>query len=181
MNYGQSNAWTIDEEKKLTELCQHSHLYTASEMAEVLGKSRHAVIAKIRRKNIHWTNTRKPADPNKPKRVFSGKNVNYSIERKERNGIGIAQKIFQKSKKFHAPSGLIGDALWAGNGIRVIDLSNYQCRWPAKDSEMGDKQFCGLPVCEATPYCLDHARAAFQFVPAKRSIPKETPSVERVE
>jgi hypothetical protein len=180
MTNGYDNKWTIDEEKKLVDLCQDSHLYTASEMAAKLGKSRNAVIGKIHRRNIHWRKTREPPDPNaprkeKPTRIFSGKNANYSIERKERNAIKPRKP---KPSPF---AGLLGsDALWAGKGIPLDGAPPTACRWPFLDS-FGRHSLCCGQLIYAGMYCEDHYVMSKVTSTRHRSIvaPK-TPIVEQV-
>ncbi len=43
-----------------------------------------------------------------------------------------------------------------------LKTTERQCRWPHGDPRSRDFKFCGCEAVEGLPYCLDHARAAYQ-------------------
>ena len=46
--------------------------------------------------------------------------------------------------------------------VTLLDLSEKVCRWPLGHPGEEDFQFCGKPVNQGTPYCLDHCAVAYQ-------------------
>ena len=53
-------------------------------------------------------------------------------------------------------------------GIAVTKAGERHCRWPIGDPRSPDFRFCGCSAHEGLPYCIDHARVAYQTV-SKRS------------
>jgi len=49
-------------------------------------------------------------------------------------------------------------------GIAVTKAGERHCRWPVGDPRSPDFRFCGCPSHEGLPYCVDHARIAYQNV-----------------
>ena len=74
------------------------------------------------------------------------------------------------------------DGIKRSEGIAVTKAGDRHCRWPVGDPRSPDFRFCGCNVHEGLPYCIDHARVAYQNVGKKyRSTEtQETPSVQRV-
>jgi GcrA cell cycle regulator len=49
-------------------------------------------------------------------------------------------------------------------GIAVTKAGDRHCRWPVGDPRSPDFRFCGCPAHEGLPYCVDHARVAYQNI-----------------
>jgi GcrA cell cycle regulator len=49
-------------------------------------------------------------------------------------------------------------------GIAVTKATERHCRWPVGDPRSPDFRFCGCTANEGLPYCVDHARVAYQNV-----------------
>ncbi|MDD5587101.1 MAG: GcrA family cell cycle regulator [Alphaproteobacteria bacterium] len=49
-------------------------------------------------------------------------------------------------------------------GIAVTKAGERHCRWPIGDPRSPDFRFCGCNCHEGLPYCVDHARVAYQTV-----------------
>ena len=49
-------------------------------------------------------------------------------------------------------------------GIAVTKAGERHCRWPVGDPRSPDFRFCGCDAQEGLPYCVDHARVAYQNV-----------------
>ena len=47
-------------------------------------------------------------------------------------------------------------------GIKMIDLKERMCRWPLGDPKDPEFNFCGCNTVPGMPYCVDHARMAYQ-------------------
>lgn len=54
-----------------------------------------------------------------------------------------------------------------GEGIAVIKAGERHCRWPVGDPRSPEFRFCGCTAHEGLPYCIDHARVAYQNVGKK--------------
>jgi GcrA cell cycle regulator len=49
-------------------------------------------------------------------------------------------------------------------GVAVTKVGERHCRWPVGDPRSPDFRFCGCTAHEGLPYCVDHARVAYQNV-----------------
>jgi GcrA cell cycle regulator len=49
-------------------------------------------------------------------------------------------------------------------GISVTKAGERHCRWPVGDPRSPDFRFCGCNAHEGLPYCVDHARVAYQNI-----------------
>ena len=56
------------------------------------------------------------------------------------------------------------DQLKRSEGIAVTKAGERHCRWPIGDPRSPDFRFCGCTAYEGLPYCIDHARMAYQNV-----------------
>ncbi len=66
-------------------------------------------------------------------------------------------------------------------GIAMTKAGDRHCRWPVGDPRSPDFRFCGCVAHEGLPYCVDHARVAYQNVSRRTrgsSINEEIPHVE---
>jgi GcrA cell cycle regulator len=62
-------------------------------------------------------------------------------------------------------------------GIAVTKDGDRHCRWPVGDPRSPDFRFCGCPAHEGLPYCVDHARVAYQNIGRKsRNTESDTPA-----
>jgi GcrA cell cycle regulator len=52
-------------------------------------------------------------------------------------------------------------------GIAVTKAGDRHCRWPVGDPRSPDFRFCGCTAHEGLPYCVDHARVAYQNIGRK--------------
>ncbi len=52
-------------------------------------------------------------------------------------------------------------------GIAVTKAGDRHCRWPVGDPRSPDFRFCGCLAHEGLPYCVDHARVAYQNIGRK--------------
>jgi GcrA cell cycle regulator len=48
------------------------------------------------------------------------------------------------------------------SAVSPLKTTERQCRWPHGDPRSRDFKFCGCQAVEGLPYCMDHARAAYQ-------------------
>ncbi len=55
----------------------------------------------------------------------------------------------------------------------VLTLGAHMCKWPIGDPATDDFSFCGRRASDDGPYCLEHARVAYQPQQGKK---KASPS-----
>jgi GcrA cell cycle regulator len=66
-------------------------------------------------------------------------------------------------------------------GIAVTKAGERHCRWPVGDPRSPDFRFCGCAAYEGLPYCIDHARVAYQNVGRRqRAAEQDQPSEFRL-
>ena len=59
------------------------------------------------------------------------------------------------------------DNIKRSEGIAVTKAGDRHCRWPVGDPRSPDFRFCGCAAYESMPYCIDHARVAYQNIGKK--------------
>jgi GcrA cell cycle regulator len=72
------------------------------------------------------------------------------------------------------------EAIPEGGGVALIDLTERMCRWPIGDPREDDFTFCGRTIRQGTPYCPDHAGAAYQSSSRTRAAAAEEKEVKEV-
>lgn len=70
------------------------------------------------------------------------------------------------------------EAIPEGGGVALIDLTERMCRWPIGDPREDDFTFCGRTIRAGTPYCPDHATAAYQSSSRTRAAAAEEKEVK---
>jgi GcrA cell cycle regulator len=63
----------------------------------------------------------------------------------------------------------------------VLTLGAHMCKWPIGDPSSSDFTFCGRRAGDEGPYCVDHARLAYQPPQGKKktSVAELTRSLRR--
>lgn len=64
----------------------------------------------------------------------------------QRSAVPVVKRATESSKSAVAP----------------LKTTEHQCRWPMGDPRNADFKFCGCNAVEGLPYCLDHAKVAYQ-------------------
>ena len=54
--------------------------------------------------------------------------------------------------------------------LTLVQLNERTCKWPLGDPLLPDFRFCGNHSNDASPYCLYHAKIAFQPVSERRRV-----------
>ena len=70
------------------------------------------------------------------------------------------------------------EAIPPGGGVALIDLTERMCRWPIGDPREDDFTFCGRNIRPGTPYCPEHAGAAYQSSSRTRAAAAEEKEVK---
>jgi GcrA cell cycle regulator len=112
---------------------------SAAEIAKVLGGglTRNAVIGKAHR--LKLSNRISPIQQNNKKPAPSVKIV-------EEKKVSVASKVIKNK----------------GVGVKMVQLKERMCRWPHGDPQEPDFFFCGDENVPGLPYCVEHAKAAYQ-------------------
>lgn len=66
------------------------------------------------------------------------------------------------AREVEPPRRMEKEAIPPGGGVALIDLSERMCKWPIGDPREPDFTFCGRAIRPGTPYCPEHAAAAYQ-------------------
>jgi GcrA cell cycle regulator len=53
-------------------------------------------------------------------------------------------------------------------GATVLTLGRHMCKWPIGDPSTSDFTFCGRRSADERPYCVEHAKLAYQPQAPKR-------------
>ncbi|MDD3288008.1 MAG: GcrA family cell cycle regulator [Alphaproteobacteria bacterium] len=71
------------------------------------------------------------------------------------------------------------DSVKRAEGIAVTKAGERHCRWPIGDPRSPEFRFCGCASHEGLPYCVEHARIAYQTVSRRsRAGDSDTPAQE---
>ena len=158
--------WTDERVALLRKLWAEGH--SASQIAkQVGGVTRNAVIGKVHRLGLAGRAT--PSRPTKrPVR-----------QRQHRSPMQAAPRV---RHPIYSPPVLtvVLDPLRMEDGsvATVLTVKDDMCKFPIGDPPDADFAFCGRPSCVG-PYCMDHARLAYQPSYAKRRRVDETEELRR--
>ena len=162
--------WT---EQQITTLKQMwGNGFSASEIARSLGNglTRNAVIGKAHRLKLSVGGAAASTKREDPLSTNVGGSVLASMTKVSKKRVmlrplppvqmpeGMAARTFIRE----TPRPI--DNAHRGEGIAVTKATERQCRWPIGDPRSPDFRFCGCTAHEGMPYCVDHARVAYQSV-----------------
>ena len=60
----------------------------------------------------------------------------------------------------------------------LADLKANECRWPIGDPQEADFGFCGCKAMAGLPYCMEHAKVAYQAATRNRILKAEKEMAE---
>ena len=180
-------SWTEQKIQALKDMWGHG--YSASEIAKHLGGlTRNAVIGKAHRLKLSSRPSTLKGDSEVSARMPASAPTGTPVLKSAQKRVmlrplpvvptpTIINKVQQPHKE-QLPS--FGTAK-RGEGIAVTKAGDRHCRWPVGDPRSPDFRFCGCTAHEGMPYCLDHARVAYQSVGRKsRGESSSTPSEFRL-
>lgn len=146
----QKNAWSEDNLSTVRRMWEEGK--TASEISKVIGKTRSAVLGKVRRLDLARRPATAPAISNKKKEV------EFEIKK-------------QRPKKYKPTEEKerISNTSF-GKKCSLLDLKNNQCRWPIGDPKNQDFGFCGAKASGS--YCAEHKSLAYTGLAKTPFIPK---------
>jgi len=159
--------WTEQKIQMLKDLWGH---HSASEIAEQIGGlTRNAVIGKAHRLKL---SVQKAAENGGiPLQRLSGNSASIKSQRKRvmmrplpviPAPTTVPRQAPPARDIFRSLDGIGGAT--RSEGIAVTKAGDRHCRWPVGDPRSPDFRFCGCTAHEGLPYCVDHARVAYQNV-----------------
>ncbi len=172
-------AWTEQQIQTLKKMWGNG--YSASDIARSLGGgvTRNAVIGKAHRLKLSVGVSAAPRSmpdaPSKTAGVVMASITKISKNRaKMRTALPSAPSLPIKSR-VDSLARLLGsdpikrplDKIKRTEGIPVTKAGERHCRWPVGDPRSPDFRFCGCETHEGLPYCLHHARIAYQTLGRK--------------
>lgn len=152
--------WTDERVESLKKLWQDG--LSASQIAKQLGGvTRNAVIGKVHRLGLSGR-----AAPSKPARpVFKAPRPARPVaapaapRRAPEPAVAVAAQAQAQAPVHHVDE--------APGTATVLTLGAHMCKWPIGDPSSDDFTFCGRRQDDG-PYCMEHARVAYQPVQTKK-------------
>ncbi|MGN6423386.1 MAG: cell cycle sigma 70 cofactor GcrA [Asticcacaulis sp.] len=154
-------SWTDERVETLKKLWQEGH--SASQIAKTLGGvTRNAVIGKVHRLGLSGR-----AAPSQPTRPL------YKPARPSRP-VGNAERAVNERPQAAAPrrnepmvarpviSTPATPYVETPGTATVLTLGSKMCKWPIGDPISDEFSFCGRVASDGAPYCVEHARVAYQ-------------------
>jgi GcrA cell cycle regulator len=167
-------SWTDERVETLKKLWQDGH--SASQIAKQLGGvTRNAVIGKVHRLGL--SGRAAPSSPARP--------MYKPAPRPTRTAAPAAHVPSQPAPSHAAP--VRRDPIVAARPVvsqpivpyvespgtaTVLTLGAKMCKWPIGDPASDGFSFCGRRSDDGTPYCVEHARVAYQ--PSQKTKKRET-------
>ncbi len=157
-------SWTDERVEMLKKLWLDGH--SASQIAKQLGGvTRNAVIGKVHRLGLSGRAT--PSRPARP--AFKAPRPARPL---------ISSPPIHRRPAEHRPMAAAAPRpapyVEAPGTATVLTLGAHMCKWPIGDPATDDFTFCGRRAGDGAPYCVEHARLAYQPQQArKKSSPSE--------
>lgn len=154
-------SWTDERIATLKKMWKEGK--SAADIAKVLGKNvtRNAIIGKAHRMGLSGRPSpiKKPPSAGKkeaPRKETPARETKKAPEKQTKAAAGPVREPVSEPVKFER------EAIPPGGGVALIDLTERMCKWPIGDPQEDDFTFCGRNIRPGTPYCPDHAAAAYQ-------------------
>jgi GcrA cell cycle regulator len=133
---------------------------SASQIAKQLGGvTRNAVIGKVHRLGL--SGRAAPSQPSRP------------AYRPQRPRTPAPAPIQRREMVQRAPTPLPSPVLDLPGTATVLTLGAHMCKWPIGDPSTDAFSFCGRRAGNDGPYCIEHARVAYQPPQKKKSGPND--------
>ncbi|HEY5072576.1 MAG TPA: GcrA family cell cycle regulator [Caulobacteraceae bacterium] len=144
--------WTDDRVETLKKLWLDG--LSASQIAKHLGGvTRNAVIGKVHRLGLSGR-----ATPSQPART------SFKAPRPARQVVSHLQTPRRVLERHPHPAPAPKPAAYVEQPgtATVLTLGAHMCKWPIGDPSTDDFTFCGRRASDEGPYCVEHARLAYQ-------------------
>jgi GcrA cell cycle regulator len=161
-------SWTEQKIQMLKEMWGHG--YSASEIAKRLGGlTRNAVIGKAHRLKLSSRPSPIKRDDETRVGIPTAGITPIIRSSKKRVMLRPLPPVAMPSTVKPTKDGITAlENLKRSEGIAVTKAGERHCRWPIGDPRSPDFRFCGCSAYEGLPYCIDHARMAYQNVGKKQ-------------
>jgi GcrA cell cycle regulator len=137
---------------------------SASQIAKQLGGvTRNAVIGKVHRLGLSGRAT--PSQP--AKATFKPPRPARPISAAP----PLARRPAAPQPEAHRPAPApepLPDRIEEPGGATVLTLGRHMCKWPIGDPSSTEFTFCGRRSADERPYCVEHAKLAYQPQQLKR-------------
>ena len=144
--------WTDERVELLRKLWLDGH--SASQIAKQLGEvTRNAVIGKVHRLGLSGRAT--PSQPTRPA---------FKAPRPPRPAVAAAPDQRRPDEVRPAPVPPTPPVVYVEERgtATVLTLGAHMCKWPIGDPASDEFTFCGRRAGSEGPYCVEHARVAYQ-------------------
>ncbi|MGB9152791.1 MAG: GcrA family cell cycle regulator [Alphaproteobacteria bacterium] len=162
--------WTEQKIQTLKDMWGH---HSASEIAEHIGGlTRNAVIGKAHRLKLSAQKLSDSSGTSVPCASGGMASIKSSRKRVMLRPLPVvpapsmpvsAARVVPTAKDIFRSLEGIGGAT-RSEGIAVTKAGERHCRWPVGDPRSPDFRFCGCNAHDGLPYCVDHARVAYQNI-----------------
>jgi GcrA cell cycle regulator len=143
-------SWTDDRVETLKKLWLDG--LSASQIAKQLGGvTRNAVIGKVHRLGLSGR-----AAPSQPQRPV------FRAPRPARPAVPAPPRRMEATQAAAAPQPAPPMRPEEPGTATVLTLGAHMCKWPIGDPSSDEFTFCGRRMDADGPYCLEHARVAYQ-------------------
>lgn len=150
--------WTEERVESLKKLWLEG--LSASQIAKLLGGvTRNAVIGKVHRLGLSGR-----ATPSQPARAT------YKAPRPARPAVSAAPIVRRplEARFVAAPAPRPAPYVEMPGTATVLTLGRHMCKWPIGDPATDEFTFCGRRAGDEGPYCIEHARLAYQPQQARK-------------
>jgi len=161
-------AWTDEQDEIAAAMWRAGE--SARDIAGRIGKSRNAVIGRMRRLEVRQGDGGKPAEASAAAQKPLAKPAAKAAKKPRKSGKkAAAAQAERPPRKFFvedAPESA-GDAVASPHPVRIELHDDGQCRWPLGDPASDDFRYCGNPVApddSTYNYCSGHRALAFASV-----------------
>lgn len=158
--------WTEQKIQMLKEMWGNG--YSATDIAKKLGGlTRNAVIGKAHRLKLS----------SRPSPIKRDEDVRVKVQAPRTASASAGRKVMLRPLPVPpAPpvtrqpvvNRVTEPARRTANAVSPLKSSERQCKWPVGDPRSADFHFCGCAAHEGLPYCMEHARVAYQNVGRKQ-------------
>ena len=132
---------------------------SASQIAKQLGGvTRNAVIGKVHRLGL--SGRAAPSHPSRP--AFKAPRPPRPMT------MSAPRPRAVEPRAHHAPTVRQPPFVELPGTATVLTLGAHMCKWPIGDPSTDDFTFCGRRASDEGPYCVDHARVAYQPPQSKK-------------
>ena len=167
-------SWTDERVETLKKLWQEGH--SASQIAKQLGGvTRNAVIGKVHRLGLSGRAapsqpTRPLYKPARPARPAAAASPVHNERPAPVHGTPMARREPVISRPVISQP--IVPYIEEPGTATVLTLGAKMCKWPIGDPSSDSFSFCGRRSDDGTPYCVEHARVAYQ--PSQKAKKRDT-------